>query len=254
MNVLIAEDERLAAERLEELLHACKPGARVVDTYDSVRDVVAFFNSRRKADLLLLDIQLADGNCFEIFNKISLDIPVIFTTAYDEFALQAFKFHCIDYLLKPVKQSDLANALQKFDKMTGPRVLQPQELKLLKDMIFPAYKPYKERFIIKAGNKLQYRASKDVSYFFADNKEAYLVCSKDNRHYIIDHTLEELEGLLDPNCFFRISRKFIINIDNICEVNGLISSKLRVRLLPPASHELMVSRERAQAFKSWLDH
>ena len=254
MNVLIAEDEILAAERLEEMLHACKPGTHVVDTFDSVRDIVAFFNDQRKADLLLLDIQLADGKCFELFNKISVDIPIIFTTAYDEFALQAFKFHSIDYLLKPVKQSELANALQKFEKMTGPKVLQTQELELLKDMLFPAHKPYKERFMIKAGNKLQYRASKDVSYFFADNKDAYLVCSKDNRRYIIDHTLEELERLLDPKCFFRISRKYIINIDNISEVNGLIRSKLRVRLQPAASHELMVSRERAQAFKSWLDH
>jgi len=253
MNVLIVEDEILAAERLEHLLLACKPDANVVETFDSIRDVVGFFSSKRKADLLLLDIQLADGKCFEIFNKINIDIPIIFTTAYDEFALQAFKFHSIDYLLKPVKQSDLANALYKFEKITSPRVLQTQELEILKDMLFPAYKPYKERFIIKAGNKLQYRSSKDVAYFFADNKEAYLVSAKDSRRYIIDHTLEELERLLDPTCFFRISRKFIINIDNIAEVNGLMSSKLQVRLFPPASHELMVSRERAQAFKTWLD-
>lgn len=254
MNVLIAEDEILAAERLEELLRTCKPEAHVVDTVDSVRDVVSFFDSQRKADLLLLDIQLADGKCFEIFNKISIDVPIIFTTAYDEFALQAFKFHSIDYLLKPVKLNELANALHKFEKITSPRVLQTRELELLKDMLFPVHKPYKERFIIKSGNKLQYKASKDVSYFFAENKEAYIVSSKDNRRFIIDQTLEELERVLDPKCFFRISRKFIINIDNISEVNGLISSKLRVLLQPPSSHELMVSRDRAQAFKTWLDH
>ena len=136
----------------------------------------------------------------------------------------------------------------------GVAVAQIQELELLRNTLFPSQKVYKERLIIKSGNKLQYRNTTDVSYFFAEGKEVYLVCRHDNRRYMIDYTLEELERMLNPKSFFRISRKFVVHIDCIAEVKGLVSSRLEVRLLPAAQHELLISRERAQDFKCWLDN
>jgi len=253
MKVLIAEDEQLAAERIQVLLKICAPESVVIEQTDSVEDTIAFFKSGKTVDLLLLDIQLADGKSFEVFDKISLDVPVIFITAYDQYAIHAFKFHSIDYLLKPIQQEDLQHAIDKFKRHAVPRVLEPLEINAVRDLLSKAQKGYKERFLIKAGNKLQYKLTADVAYFFAEGKEAYLVTKKENRKYLIDQTLEELEAVVDPGVFFRISRKHIVCIDSIAEVKGLVSTRLEVKLNQACEHELSVSRDRAQSFKTWLD-
>jgi DNA-binding LytR/AlgR family response regulator len=253
MNVLIAEDEALAAERLHGLLLECDPMACVVDQVDSVVDIVAFFKSGRSADLILLDIQLADGKCFEVFDKVNIEVPIIFTTAYDQYALQAFRFHSIDYILKPVQRADLEAALVKLRKMSNPRTLNYEEIALVRTMISGVKRGYKERFIIKSGNKFLYKHVTDVALFFADGKATYLLIKKDHRQFLIDHTLEELDQSLDPKHFFRISRKHIISIDVIAEVRGLISTRLEIKLNQPFDQPLYVSRERAQDFKKWLD-
>lgn len=253
MNILIAEDEALAAERLHGLLTECDPTAHVVDQLDSVTDVVMFFKTGRKADLILLDIQLADGKSFEVFDKVTVDVPIIFTTAFDQYALEAFKFHSIDYLLKPVQRTDLAAALSKFRKLTEPRKLDYGEIDLVRRMIANARKDYKERFIIKSGNKFHYKHVNDIALFFADGKTTYLVVKNENRKFIIDHTLEELDQMLEPRRFFRISRKHILSVDAIAEVRGLISTRLEVRINQPFDQGLYVSRDRAQDFKRWLD-
>jgi len=253
MNVLIAEDEQLAAERIQELLNICAPEAAVVEQVDSVEDAIAYLRLGKRIDLLLLDIQLADGKSFEIFEKISTDVPVIFTTAYDQYAIQAFRFYSIDYLLKPIQQDDFQRAIDKFRRRTSGTTLEPIEITALRDLLSRPSRNFKERFLIKSGNKLQYKLSADVAYFFAEGKEAYLVTKKESRKYLIDQTLEELERVLDPAVFFRISRKFIVNIDCIAEVRGLISTRLEVKMNQTCEHELSVSRDRAQVFKNWLD-
>jgi DNA-binding LytR/AlgR family response regulator len=254
MRVLLIEDEPLAAERLQHLLIGCEPDIEVVGQLESVEEAVTFFRSGKKIDLLFLDIQLADGKSFEIFDKVKVEIPIIFTTAFDQYAIQAFKLHSIDYLLKPIQQNDLQPALDKFKRTTSSPALTGEELSALKSLLAQNSESFKERFIIKSGNKLQYKHASDVAYFFADGKMTFLVGKKENRKYLIDHTLEELETRLDPKFFFRISRKFIIAIDCISEVKGLISSKLEVKLNQPCEHDLSVSRDRAQDFKNWLGH
>ncbi len=253
MKVLIAEDELLAAERIQGLLKVCAPEAVVVEQVDSVEDTITFFKAGNRIDLLLLDIQLADGKSFEIFDKINVEVPVIFITAYDQYAIQAFKFHSIDYLLKPIQQEDLQRAIDKYKRHTVTRMLEPLEISALRELLTKTTRSFKERFLIKAGNKLQYKPSADVAYFFAEGKEAYLVTKKENRKYLIDQTLEELESVLDPGSFFRISRKFIISIDSVAEVRGLVSTRMEVKLNQPCEYELSVSRDRAPLFKNWLD-
>lgn len=253
MNVLVAEDEPLAAERLTSLLEECDSAIKVTDYVDSVEGLTELYASGKTYDLLLLDIQLADGKSFEAFSKVNISTPIIFTTAYDQYALQAFRHFSIDYLLKPIQKQDLSRALHKFNQMAARKPMGSDELKLLKEYLQKNTRNYRERFLIKAGNKLQFRSAQEAAYFFAEGKAAYLVTKKENRKYLIDHTLEELESSLDPSRFFRISRKFIVNIESIAEVKGLISSRLELKLNQPCDHELSVSRDRAADLKHWLD-
>ena len=252
MNVLIAEDEPLAAERLTDLLRECDPSIVVSEHVDSVKDLAMFFESGKTADLLLLDIQLADGKTFEAFRKVSTMAPIIFTTAYDQYAIEAFKHFSIDYLLKPIRKDDLQGALRKFNHIRQPWAR--DQLKVLKDLLDrQTSRQYKERFLIRAGSKLQYKPANEAMYFFAEDKLSYFVSRKEARKFIIDHTLEELELMLDPKEFFRISRKFILYIDAVHEIKGSISTRMEVKLFQPCEHELLVSRDRVQAFKAWLD-
>lgn len=254
MNALIVEDEVEAAERLSTLLGTCDPSINVVQTIDSVQDVVQYFNSGQKADVIFMDIQLADGKSFEIFDRVLIESPIIFTTAFDQYALQAFKVHSIDYLLKPIRSEDLTNAISKLRRLSAANLqLSSTEIYALKELIAKSGKGFKQRLLIKAGNKLHYKPTDSVCYFFADGKTTYLVGKGDGKRFIVDHTLEELERLLDPQQFFRISRKFIINFDCVAEIKGLISSRLEVRPNQPCEHDLTVSRERAHELKVWLD-
>ncbi len=253
MNVLIVEDEALAAERLIGLLKNTGEPFLLQGTLDSIEEAVSFFSSGQKTDLLFLDIELADGKSFEIFNRITVDAPVIFTTAYDQYALQAFKHFSIDYLLKPVQQADLNNAFAKWKRLGANQENVQQQLSQLKEWLLSEKQKPKERLLIKSGNKLQYKPSEEVAWFFADGKEVYIYTRNDNKKFLIDYTLEQLESLLDKQKFFRISRKAIVNADAIAEVKGLISTRLEVKLNQPCEHELTISRDRSAAFKAWLD-
>lgn len=253
MNALIVEDEALAREHLEQLILECDPTAHIVDRLDSVEDTIGFFKSGKQTDILFLDIQLADGKSFEIFDSVKVDVPIIFTTAYDQYTLQAFKQNSIDYLLKPIQRADLNFALDKYKRIASRSHLKQEDIALFKSLIQNAKRTFKERFIIKSGNKLQYKPVQEVAYFFADGKTTFLVSKKENRKYLIDYSLEELEDQLDPDVFFRISRKVIVGIDSIAEIKGLISTRLELRLHQPVEFELTVSRERAQRLKEWLN-
>jgi len=255
MNVIVIEDEKLAADRLAGLIQDYDASIKILAQLDSVEETIEFFHSRPTVDLLFLDIQLSDGKSFEIFDRVQITTPIIFTTAYDQYALQAFKHYSIDYLLKPVQYTDLQAALQKFKNISQQKeeFLTEGNLAALKKIFHQSVPSYKQRLLVKAGHRLLFKSVKDVSYFFADGKDAYVVVKGENRKQLIDYTLEELDGQLDPKQFFRISRKFILNINSIVEVKGLISRKLEVRLNQPTDHLLTVSRERAQEFRDWLD-
>lgn len=252
MRAIVVEDEELAAERLIDLIKAIDPAIEIKAQLDTIAETVHFLKTQPAPDLIFLDIQLADGRSFEIFEKAPIDSPIIFITAYDQFTLKAFKVNSIDYLLKPVQKEDLRLALDKLKKLNR-KGLNGEELDLLKEIIKSKGQSYKQRLVIKAGNKIQFKSAEEVAYFFADGKEAYMVSRKENRKHLIGYTLEELEEILDPKDFFRISRKFIVRADAIAEVKGLISSRLEVKLIQNTEHELAVSRERAQDFKTWLD-
>lgn len=252
MNALIAEDEIEAAELLTSLIHDIDPTMNITQRVDSVQEIINYFESGKKADVIFMDVQLADGKCFEVFDKVTIDNPVIFTTAFDQFAIQAFKFHSIDYLLKPVQSGDLKKALNKLQKIAGKQ-LSSDDITALKEIISTASNKYKQRILIKSGNKLQYKPVSNVAYFFADGKVAYLVSVDDGRKSLIDHTLEDLETLLNPDIFFRISRKFIVNFEAVSEIKGLISAHMEVKLTQPCEHQLHISRDRVHQFKRWLD-
>jgi len=235
------------------MIQACDPSIKVKDTMDSVHDVVSYFSAGKDADLVLMDIQLSDGKSFEIFDKVRIEAPIIFTTAFDQYALRAFKLHSIDYLLKPIQAKDLSLAIEKLKKVYRRAYLTDDDVMKLKQVIAGADSKYKQRLLIRSGNKLQYKPTSAVSYFFADGKMAYLV-GNDGKKAIIDHTLEELEErILNPRQFFRISRKYIVNFDSVHEVKSFTSSRLEVKLNHACEHDLSVSRERVHDFKTWLD-
>jgi len=253
MNVLIVEDETLAVERLIRLLRKTEEPFVLQGILESIEEAVSFFSSGQKTDLLFLDIELTDGKSFEIFNRVTVDTPIIFTTAYDQYALQAFKHFSIDYLLKPVQQADLNSALTKWKRLGANQENGQQQLSKIKEWLLSEKQKPKERLLIKSGNKLQYKQIEEVAWFFADGKEVYIYTRNENKKFLIDYTLEQLESLLDKQKFFRISRKAIVNAYAIAEVKGLISTRLEVKLNQPCEHELTISRDRSAAFKVWLD-
>jgi DNA-binding LytR/AlgR family response regulator len=252
MNVLIVEDEGPAAEHIITLLKKTGEPIVVQGILETIGKVVNFFSSGQKPDLVIMDIELADGICFEIFKQVKVEVPIIFISTNDQYALQAFNHFSIDYLLKPIQQKDLEKALKKWRGISAYQngVFNDQSSQL-KDWLTKE-KP-KARLLIKSGNKLQYKSTEEVAYILADGKEVYIYTKMENKKFLIDYTLEQLESLLDKQKFFRISRKVIVNADVIAEVKGLISTRLEVKLNQPCEHELTISRDRSAAFKAWLD-
>jgi DNA-binding LytR/AlgR family response regulator len=252
MKVLIVEDEQLAAERLEQMIQAFDPAIEIVGPYDTVKESAQVIQEQTDLDVLFMDIQLADGKSFEVFDKILCDKPIIFTTAYDQYALRAFKLNSVDYLLKPIRPEELRQALEKFRRLNPAERPAPLSKEVLQEIIRSTQPAYKKRFLVKQGNKILYKSVDDIAYLFADGKLAYLVAREQNKQYIIDHTLEELEGdLLDPSEFFRISRKHLVHIKAIQEVRST-ATKLEV-VMAGVAEPLPVSRERATDFKQWLN-
>jgi DNA-binding LytR/AlgR family response regulator len=249
MNILIAEDEPLAAERLALLVQQCIPNVTVLATTDSVSETVETLKNTTP-DLLFLDIQLADGKSFRILEETKSTLPVIFTTAYDEYAIQAFQYHSIDYLLKPVNKEKLSKALQKFSSLK--QGVGTSEIAELKKTLETLGKKYKQRFLVKTGTKLVFIDTTEIALFYADGKTVYLLPVKENKIYIADYTLEQLEEQLPPDLFFRTSRKHIVCLKAIAEVKGT-NANLEIRTKEPQAQTLVVSRDRATAFKQWLD-
>lgn len=249
MNVLIIEDEKPAARLLQRKLQ--KLGLEAGTMLHSVEEAIGWFSENRHPDLIFLDIQLSDGLSFEIFEAVPVTSAIIFTTAYDEYALRAFKLNSIDYLLKPIDEDDLEIAVNKYRSSRPQQNLELDFEQIKRMLINPAEKTYKKRFTIKMGQHLKMVNIEDVECFYSENKGTYLH-TKDGRDYLLESTLEQLESELDPAEFFRVSRKFIIPLKAIKDIVVYTNSRLKVILPTYKEDEVIVSRERVNDFKEWL--
>ena len=250
MTTIIIEDEKPAARLLQRKLQ--KLGVEVSEMLHSVEESINWFSTNEHPDLIFLDIQLSDGLSFEIFEKIDIKSAVIFTTAYDEYALRAFKLNSIDYLLKPIDEDDLEVAVSKFKaRLPKQETLQLDFDQIKKMLSNPFDKNYKKRFTVKIGQHLKVIAIEEIECFFSENKGTYLH-TFDNRNFLIETTLELLEQDLDPSEFFRVSRKFIIPLKAIKEIVVHSNSRLKVILPSYKEEEVIVSREKVADFKPWI--
>jgi DNA-binding LytR/AlgR family response regulator len=254
MNVVIIEDEHLTAERIRTLLQGIDPGIEVVAVLDSVKSSVRWLGKNEKPDLVLMDIQLADGLSFEIFEQVRVEVPVIFLTAYQEYAIKAFKVNSVDYLLKPVAEKEMKSALDKyrryFTRQQAPPVIDSSLLKSIQQMIS---KPYKSRFMVRAGEHVRSVDVEHILFFYSLQKGTWLH-TVDNRNYAIDYTLDALVEMVDPALFHRINRRYIISHGAIRDMITLSGSKLKVVLHQSEDNDIYISRERLAAFKEWIDH
>ena len=253
MKMVIIEDEPLASKRLQLLLQQYDSSAEIAASLDSIEESLKWFDNNPLPDLLFADIQLSDGSVFEFFRKTKTSLPVIFTTAYDAYALDAFKLLSIDYLLKPVTLGALSTAIDKLKSLKSQQVSSINYDDIIK-MIQEKTPHYKSRFTGKVGNKLFFIETKNVAFFCADNKIVSII-STDDKKYISDYTLEHLEDLLDPCSFFRINRRAIVNIAAISQVKPYENNRLQVILKNTIrQEELIVSRERVMDFRKWADN
>jgi len=251
IKIVIVEDEPPAANRLEKMLIKARPQIKVLAKLESVKAAVAFFEKKPEIDLCLMDIQLADGISFEIFSQIDVDAPIIFTTAYDEYSLQAFKVNSIDYLLKPIDQLDLEKSLRKFEKFSGN--IQPVDASKVNELLeILQRKNYKEQFLIKSGQSLSIIQIPQIAYFYSEDGYVQLVTNENKKH-LIEFSLDQLSEVLDPQNFFRINRKYILQMPAIQKINSYFNSRLKLNLLPTTKEDIIVSRERVGDFKKWLD-
>lgn len=250
MTIIIIEDEKPSARLLQRKVE--KLGFEITTLLHSVEEAINWFQNNSHPDLIFLDIQLSDGLSFEIFDAVDIKSAIIFTTAYDEYALRAFKLNSIDYLLKPIDEDDLEVAVNKFkarQPKTEPLSLDFETIK--KMLVNPEVKTYKKRFTIKTGQHLKMINIDEVECFYSENKGTYLH-TLDNRNYLLDGTLEQLEVELDPKDFFRVSRKFIIPMKAILDIVVYSNSRLKVILPTYKKDEVIVSRERVNDFKTWI--
>jgi two-component system, LytTR family, response regulator LytT len=248
---LILEDEEPAAKRLQKMIADIAPDFELVAAIDTVEEAVQWLGKNQHPDLAFFDIQLADGLSFEVFSKIAIKMPVVFVTAFDRYAIDAFKVNSIDYLLKPLKKEELERAIQKFNDRNSVAQHAPIDVQSLLQLIQPKRAVYKERFVVKYGEHLKTIETKEAAYFYTENRVNFMM-TYENKRYIIDHNLDELEAVLDPKRFFRINRQFIICIHAIAEMLTYSKSRVLVHLNPSSKLETIVSTERSAEFKSWL--
>jgi DNA-binding LytR/AlgR family response regulator len=250
MNCLIVEDEKVAAERLVGLIKKYDPSIDIIEIVQSVKNAVQWLNTHQAPDLIFMDIQLADGLSFEIFEQTIVKTPVIFTTAYDEYALKAFKVNSIDYLLKPVDLNELKNAIDKFKENNSPKEIPAQ---VFDSIMFSLTKKFKNKFVMNVGEHIKVFTADDIQCFYSLEKYTFLQ-NNSGRDYAINYTLDQLEDLLDPAQFFRINRKFIVSFSAISDIISYSNSRLKVKLNSNESDDLIVSREKVQDFKKWLEN
>lgn len=251
MKVLIVEDEKLAADHLISLVRKYDPNIEVAGRIDSVRKSVDWFTANEAPHLAFFDIQLADGLSFEIFEKVKVDCPIIFTTAFNEYAIKAFKLNSVDYLLKPIDFEELKAAIDKFKKnySTEPK----HDLNVVFDNVLTMLtNNYKQRFAVKVGEHLKSVAVADILYFYSLEKATFMHTT-DDHNYVVDYSLDQLEQLLDPKTFFKINRKYLISLTSFDDIISYSNSRLKVELKHSTEMDAIVAREKVQKFKQWLD-
>lgn len=251
MKTLIIEDELPASRRLKSLIEEISTEIEVLAVLDSIEESVKWLNDNPKPDLIFLDIQLADGLSFEIFEQVEVSSSIIFTTAFDDYTLQAFKVNSIDYLLKPIDKEELQKSIEKFEQLKTQFSKESHIQDLLK-YINSDKKDYKSRFLVKFGDKLLSILSENIAYFYAEDKIVLLI-TLEGKKYAIDYTLDQLESLLNPSTFFRLNRKFIAHFQAIGQIHQYFKGKLKIDLIPKTEQEIIVSREKSPLFKKWLN-
>ena len=246
MKILLIEDELPAARQLTKLLHAARPAFQILEALDSVESAVRWLRTFPTPDLVFMDIQIADGLSFDIFRQTEVKSPVIFTTAFDHYAVQAFKVNAIDYLLKPIDPEDLTRALEKFESQRTSTSIDYEAMAR-----FFQNTTYKDRFLVKNGQHFAFVQSTDIAYLRSADGLTQAFCHNGKKHFV-DHTLEELERLLDPKDFFRISRNMTLRVSAIQKIHPHLNGRLKLEIAPPAPEDVLVTRERASEFKAWL--
>jgi len=261
MKILLVEDEPFAQQELKRMLKKFDANLEILATLDSVEETVAYFKTETQPDLVFMDIELSDGSSFEIFTQVKITVPVIFTTAYNEHALKAFKVNAIDYLLKPIEEEALFAAINKFKEIkesyaANPESGENEDTELISEkfenLLKYASNSYKSRFLVTMADKMKYVDIDDIAYFFAQDSTVFLV-TKEKRQFIINYNLEELEQHLNPRSFFRLNRKYISSITAINDVQRHFNSRLKVSLNPAVTDEVLVSRVKVPELLSWLD-
>jgi DNA-binding LytR/AlgR family response regulator len=257
MKILIVEDEDLAVKKLKKTLQSVDESATVVGEADSIKSTVNWLETNPSPDLILMDIELADGQSFEIFNQVNVKSPVIFITSYDEFALKAFKVNSVDYLLKPVQKEDLQAALDKYRDLKKIYTVDQETSNMALDVLVKELKQklqtkeYRKRFLVKHGQKLVSVEVDEIAYFFSDGRLNFFK-TFDNRKFVVDYTMDELNEMLDPDNYFRISRSFFISVNSVHQIHDYFGNRLILQLKPEADKEAIVSREKVTDFKNWL--
>ncbi len=256
MKILIIEDEALAARQLQAMIEDYEEATEVLAVLDSVEAGVQWFHTHPAPDLLLADIELVDGQSFDIFSQVEVTCPVIFTTAYDEFALRAFQVNSVDYLLKPLNEEALRRSLRKFSELQRiyGKKAQTLDLKALLESlrtVAPATETYRDRFLLKQGSRLMPLAIGEIAYFFSSGRLTF-VKTWDNRSLSLDYPLDELEGMLNPKLFYRANRQFIISARAVEKVHLHFNNRLKIDLKPAPDEEVFISRNKATEFRTWM--
>lgn len=252
MNIVIIEDEEHNARLIIGMIEKLRPEWNILTVLESVSKSVEWFKNNPSPDLVFMDIQLTDGVSFSIFEKTSIESAIIFTTAYDEYAIQAFKVNSIDYLLKPLKESNLLQAIEKFEKWVPKEEVQQTDFQQLLKSISSGVKEYRERFLVAGAISYFKLYVKDIAYFYFENRVTFAVTFGGDEH-ILNSSIEKLEEELNPKHFFRLRRSHIVHVDAIQKFDNYFGGKLMVKLISPFSEEIVVSRLRAAEFKTWID-
>jgi len=250
IKVIIIEDEQPAAKRLERMLSDISSDFEVIQRCDSIESSINLFKTGLIPDLVMLDVQLGDGLSFEIFRQVEISCPVIFTTAYDEYAIKAFELNSIDYLLKPVRKENLERSIEKFNKLRQQTI--QTDWTTLATLLDQGKRDYKQRFLVYAGEHLQSIQTADMAYFYSIEKSTFLK-TRSGKSYPLDLSLDKLEGMLSPIEFFRINRQCIISFVSIAKISVLSKSRIKLTLEPISTDEILISKSRTHDFRAWLD-
>ena len=251
MNILIIEDEHLSAKRLRKQIKSRLPEASFLEDIESVSEGLELFASKPRIDLIFSDIQLADGLSFEIFKSHQPKVPVIFTTAYDQYALEAFRSNGLDYLVKPIEAEELNSSLDKYERLYRPE--DPSMMEKLNVLLSGNSRKYRERFMVKVGERIRSISAEEIVAFYSAQKENFFL-SSDGRNYGLESSLDSLMEELDPGHFFKINRSYIVSFKYIDEIIAWSNSRLKLSVRGMEKHELIVARDRSASFKEWLGH